>query len=113
MQPTSSIEAESAMALRQAQTRLSEWRERIVAARRLSADLDRGARTAAEPFLQELKDRCDHAENKMLLLRRTHEALQRGRSAVDRSFAELEDVWRSVSRALGEIPVAPNGSYRS
>ena len=91
---------ESTAALQRATARLSAWKSRIVDARNLTEELDASAKAVVEPFFQELKDRCDRAENKVLRLVQIGSAWQLARSAVDRSFLELEQAWMSIERVL-------------
>ena len=112
--PQTTPKTQSATALQRTCARLSQWQARVIAARNRCEQLNEQHKRAVQPFLQELKDRCDHAENKVLQLLQAEAACELDRTsvrhaAVRQSFRELANAWLPVERTLQAKPIAQTG----
>jgi len=95
-------------ALRRARRRLSLWKARLAEIHELCAQLDEDRNALTDALLQQLKDKCDHAENAVLRLQQLEWGWQRACDGVEDSFVELDETWRSIQGALSPAdPCSP------
>jgi len=87
-------------ALQTARDRLSLWKARLDEARSRCLELDGTKKAIATAFLQQMKDRCDQADNAVLRLEQLEWGWQSARSGVDERFMELDETWRSIQGTL-------------
>lgn len=97
---TEGTDNETARTLRRAHARLTEWTVRLDLARELRAELDPERRHGVDGLLREFSDRREHAENQLLRLQTIERAWGHATGQLERSFSELDPVWRALVRAL-------------